>query len=666
MSYSLRITNLIRIYEYANKKIKMKIQNLKLNKTTLSILILAGMFFVFSFSSANAYTETHYVTQNGAGSKNGRSLVDAWALSSFHNTANWSTSKAIDSKIGPADVVYFSGNFTDRVVVTHGGSSAGSITLDGYEAGDCDPINNVCLSAALLKNGIVIGNNISGPDYLILQDFRMTGGGSWYSVIQLWPDNDGTDDQNNIDYTIIRRCYAYKGHVSLFTHSGGRYNIIEKNKFVNMCQGSDSAQAVNFISVKNSLVSNNEFGHDENNFPSHCTSANIVEIHGSKQMLFEKNNVYGAWNGAGLTPKEGYGGNSDLVFRFNKSHSHIVDDFVSGSGISIHTNSPAPMENVYVYGNLFYNNKSSGINFGCYITNSYIWANVIHSAGSAGVYTFGLTGCSSTGLYVYNNTISYNSINAEDELARGGISIGGGIKSAHIKNNILWNNRPGGEMSRMQIYGGSGTRISTMEHNTYYHPSGSITAYYDSGYRSLPILKSAYGLEDDLPAGIEENPLFIDPNGADNIYGTADDNYRLSASSPVKNSGKPLSGTFSVNLSNGDSWFQSQTGYSTLTFGLNDALDPAGTDWTANPPIVKSAKQDSAKGWSRGAYAYSSSSNLLPGDFNGDNKVNTLDYEIMKREFLKTGTNLKSDMNKDGKVNTLDYELFRREFGKKK
>ena len=56
----------------------------------------------------------------------------------------------------------------------------------------------------------------------------------------------------------------------------------------------------------------------------------------------------------------------------------------------------------------------------------------------------------------------------------------------------------------------------------------------------------------------------------------------------------------------------------------------------------------------------------LPGDFNGDNKVNTLDYEIMKREFLKTGTNLKSDMNKDGKVNDLDYELFRKEFGNKK
>ena len=58
--------------------------------------------------------------------------------------------------------------------------------------------------------------------------------------------------------------------------------------------------------------------------------------------------------------------------------------------------------------------------------------------------------------------------------------------------------------------------------------------------------------------------------------------------------------------------------------------------------------------------------NPLPGDFNGDDAVNDLDYEIMKTEFLKTGTNLKSDMNKDNKVNDLDYELFRREFGKKK
>ena len=61
-----------------------------------------------------------------------------------------------------------------------------------------------------------------------------------------------------------------------------------------------------------------------------------------------------------------------------------------------------------------------------------------------------------------------------------------------------------------------------------------------------------------------------------------------------------------------------------------------------------------------------SSQTVLPGDFNGDNKVNTLDYEIMKTEFFKVLPSYKADMNgKDG-VNDLDYELFRREFGKKK
>ena len=37
------------------------------------------------------------------------------------------------------DIFYFSGTFSTRITVFVDGSSGGQVTLDGYEAGDCDP-----------------------------------------------------------------------------------------------------------------------------------------------------------------------------------------------------------------------------------------------------------------------------------------------------------------------------------------------------------------------------------------------------------------------------------------------------------------------------------------------------------------------------------------------
>ena len=545
---------------------------------------------------AFGYTELHYVTQGGAGSKTGRSLANAWALSNFHNTSNWSTSNAADSKIGPDDVVYLSGNFTDRVYVTRGGSSSGSITLDGYAAGECNPLNAVCTGSADLKKGLEVGDSSVAPDYLTIQDFRMTRNETKSdSCLRLY------SSAGDIDRIIVRRNYIYQTNGNMFYYYGGKNSVIEDNKFVHFGQNNiDATQGVNFIDVRNSLISSNEFGHDEDLYPSGCTSANIIEVHGCHYLLFEYNNIYGAPNGGNLVPKEAYGGNTNIVIRFNKVHKSLGRPTGSG-GIGVYFRTSEDEENInfYVYGNLVYNNYN-GIALGDVMNTLYIWSNIIHSSLRTGMFTWRFN---IDGMHIYNNTIAYNNTLGDTDLTRGGISLSAYNSTYYIKNNILWNNHPGGEANRKQIY--AGVTINSLEHNTYYHSSGTPYVYYSGGYRTIQTLQSTYGFENDSPVGAIRDSVFVDPNGADNVYGTSDDNYKLQSTSPERGSGATLSGSFSVNLSGGDSWFEAQTGYSTLSFGLDDGLDPNLTDWTTNPPTVVTTKQgDHGVGWERGAYVY--------------------------------------------------------------
>jgi len=570
----------------------------------LKSIFLICLWLIPSLAQAQTYTEVHYVTQSGAGSKTGRSLSNAWALSNFHNTDNWNSNKSIDSKIGPGDVVYFSGNFTESVIVTNGGSSAGSITLDGYESGNCNPINAVCTGSADLKQGLEVGNGTSGPDYLTIQDFRMTRNNSTQPCFRLYADRYATDENSRkIDRTIIRRNYVYQTNGTMFYYYGGRNSIIEGNKFVYFGQNNtDTTQGVNFIEVEKTLIKSNEFGQNESLYPSGCTSGNIVETHGCHYLLFEYNNIYGAPNGSNLVPKESRGGNTNIVIRFNKVHGSLGRDATSGGkGIYFRTYANEENKNFYVYGNFVYNNHLN-IFLGDVMTNLYIWSNISHSARRVGIGTWNNN---IDGMHIYNNTIANNNTSGEADLTRGGISLSASNSTYHIKNNIFWNNHPGGEANRKQIYSSQG--INSLEHNTYYHSSGVPYVYYSGGYRTLEILQSTYGFEKNSPAGVIRNPQFVDPKGADNVFGTADDNYRLSNGSPEIGSGATLSGSFSVNLSGGDSWFQSQTGYGTLSFGLDDGLDPNGTDWTTNPPKVVTAKHASGSGWNRGAYVYRNS-----------------------------------------------------------
>ena len=164
----------------------------------MNIILTLTSIFIFAFSllpsQVNAAANTYYVTQNGNGARSGVSLGNAWSVSDFNSSDNWSTTDN-PTRIDPGDTVYFSGTITSTLRPEGSGSSGNYITLDGYEAGDCDPINSECTDSGEITN-TDYAFYFTTQDYFILQDFR-SDGGSWRFY--------GTSTSSDSSHIIIRR-----------------------------------------------------------------------------------------------------------------------------------------------------------------------------------------------------------------------------------------------------------------------------------------------------------------------------------------------------------------------------------------------------------------------------------------------------------------------------
>jgi predicted outer membrane repeat protein len=147
-----------------------------------------------------------------------------------------------------------------------------------------------------------------------------------------------------------------------------------------------------------------------------------------------------------------------------------------------------------------------------------------------------------------------------------------------------------------------------------------------------------------------QNPQFIDADGADNVFGTTDDNLRLPITSPCIDAGDSTAlGLDYADLDND---------------GLTLESTPLDLDFNPrrqNIASVTDTGSGAAPQPDRGAYELVPP--LCKGDLNNDGQRNTADLVIFLGDFGTAGPGIISDLNNDGVVNTLDLTQFLGVFG---
>ena len=145
--------------------------------------------------------------------------------------------------------------------------------------------------------------------------------------------------------------------------------------------------------------------------------------------------------------------------------------------------------------------------------------------------------------------------------------------------------------------------------------------------------------------GISANPIFIDANGPDNLFGTTDDNCRVAAWSPVIDAG-------STSLMISDS---------TDVDGDGNKFEKTPLDLDGKPRQADiTTVADTGVGTpaiDRGCYE---SQPPCPADINQDGYVNGNDYDLFASAFESADPD--ADFNQDGYVNGNDYDAFASHF----
>ena len=593
------------------------------------ILALASIFisvFLLMPVRVNAATNTYYVTQNGNGARSGKSLSNAWSVSDFNSSSNWSSTDN-SSKIDPGDTVYFSGMITSQVAPPkgYGGTSGNYITLDGWQGGTCNPVAdhdavsggftnednnkdlNACPSAAIVDlddnytNGITLKDN----SYIIVQDFQVrdVAGGIFLRRT--------TGTQTHV---IIRRNYihdtferglneeeAYPGYTYL-TYGGANgdgnfiYNCSEKNKLV-VKYDTNASPAYCGGMGDDLIVSYNEIGAD---YINDLASNNALSIYTGERQLIEYNTIYGPSPDACISSKE-HGGRYK-IFRFNKLFNGRY-----GISISCAFNSPFSEGNsdVYVYGNYAYNitdmaggnEHTHGFRAFKYYNRIYFWANIL-SVGSERALEMEPSRDRTMGaLHYYNNTIYKSGQNSGTGAGnRAGLFLYTNHTNTSLgfANNIFMDCGGSSDQTAIYNYNVRDSEILLFDYNLYYFTRDNPRVYWHGDYTIDGNLMAA--LTTPTPWGDNSqviDPKFNDANGADNTDGTADDDFTLQPSSPAINTGKNLSACFDVSIQ-GKNYHMC----------LNDALDPRYTNWKTTPPTVRTTKQEDHGSWDRGAYTY--------------------------------------------------------------
>ena len=564
----------------------------------LLITILLAIWYSFVWIALSHAADVYYVTQSGAGDTDGSSLENAYSVAQFNTLQGGYAGSTF----------YFSGALTSTVDVNVYGLAGNYVTLDGYAAGDCAPIDATlateqCTSSARFNNdGATLTNRrafqLTNQDYVIIQDFRSDGGTFGFN---------GTGDGNCSSHIIVRRNEIHDIDGGGIDADWGNYYTIggadgDGNEMYDIGTGTADGD-IKFYFVDDFIVSYNHLYATKTSGTSADRGIDGVIMNGDcTNGLIEYNSIH--------SHKDRYGGEygenaidiktetNNIIIRYNKLYDYYQE-------AAININSGAHY--IYIYGN-FIGESVFGIQVASKdevpslpaTENIHIWSNILSGNMKAGL-AFIAQSNPIGNVYFYNNTVSYNGfpytgLNGTYHDASGNDYTGMYLYAdgdGYFENNIFYYNQPT-KSTYSHFYDASGTdRVAALEHNTYFFPSQTSTVHYDGSNRTIAYLKSNYSLEDDATEGEDSDPGLNNPDGTDEEYGTPDDDLSLDGNNI--NDGRDISGTIATVTVQGVSHGAGELDY-------DIGLSP-NTDWSTTPPTVATASRDTY-GWSRGAYVY--------------------------------------------------------------
>ena len=460
------------------------------------------------------YTGGNAISSSSSSSTGGSNFVDASALSGFTNTAGVNGGSGGDNTNGVVVLSYSCPNpcvaFTSNIAYVNAAATGAnngttwatafktlqealqlncpSVTQIWVAKGTYFPdeggaaANNDRAASFTMKNNLAIYGGFSGTETSLSQRDLIANKTILSGEIQ--QDNDVSNNSLNVilnAYLQAARLYN-TAILDGFTVTGG------------------NANGTKYVTIPSGSVNIGTYGGGISNVYASPTIANCIFTGNSA--LF----------GGGFASWYSYD-NLSMVNCSFLNNSAVQ----SGGGLYLFQTNASPFGVLFLR-KITVSNNSSGSGGGVFIADASVGlensvvSNNSASSGSGGIFSYG----SSVSLFnstVYGNTTS-------SSLYPGGLFFGTDLPTRlKIVNSIFWGNRKAGNVISSISEGGSESELRSFA--TYSDIERSSGVYVGTGNINL-------------------DPLFIsaaDPDGADNVFATADDGLALQNNSPARNTG---------------------------------------------------------------------------------------------------------------------------------
>jgi len=427
---------------------------------------ILGIALFFWLASQVFAATTYFVTQGGAGSKNGSTLGNAWDMTSgstgINNSANWSSVAGTAGKLSPDDTLSINGTITSTLTVQNSGTSGHPITLQ-FASG-------ASFSKAFwgaTTSGAIVG---TGKSFITID-------GNNVGIIEATDNGDGktnhqfTDaiyfESSSANWIVknltIRTMFIHIANTAnnpplLAYNANGVHGVDSSNSEIFNCSISDVYTGI-LYQMTVSGTQNAPNVHDNTFFA--CSSAGFIAGTGPGQAL---DNM--VWAGNDVTM------GANWLDPADNNHIDGIHTSNSAAGPTYGT-----MTNHQVYNNAFHGDGSLNSTAPIYLTDTIFGAKVYNNRVIAstnhpaeGYIAFNLRGnCT---IEVYNNTIvGLGTSNTGGNGINFSANNPSGTASVKIKNNVITS-------CFVAVYNPSGAVSWDSDYQTYFN-LGAVGA--DSG-----------------------------------------------------------------------------------------------------------------------------------------------------------------------------------------